>query len=262
MGVVDTREDLLFAKENGYSIYQYDSEYLGVYFLCIPDNQVDNYELFIGFPKKDLKELPKDEVIEEIKGINDMVYSLNNNAIYALPSIDVTELEEAALENDNKRSYNQLFRKVQSMTVDINKKISSINNHEQSINQVITIIKQTESDSKFIQWLEMNMPNFIHGITLSELRNHYYANNQPEKVDGPVLEKEEIMDIPVEKEINYEVLNKEENDQSKDNTNNKVRKLVPQKKNNNFGFSNMSFILMVLTISLLVGISIGYLIIR
>ena len=110
----------------------------------------------------------KDEVIEEIKGINDMVYSLNNNAIYALPSIDVTELEEAALENDNKRSYNQLFRKVQSMTVDINKKIISITFNKFIYTKMLNFYYKPPSLYK--------MYNFFHLFVTFLLKNHTFIS--------------------------------------------------------------------------------------
>lgn len=253
---MNTRNDLLFAQENGYSIYQYHNDYFGVYYLCIPLNHTETYEMFIGFPKKDLKGLPKEEIKDEIREISDMIHTINKSGIYAIPTIDLSELEEAAKDNDNKL-YNELLKKIQSMTFDINNNLSKTDIHNQSIHQVISIIKQTESDTLFINWLEMNMPNFIHGITLDELKKAYYSKIISGKVHNNEYDKKNIMEDPT-KEIN-----ENQNELTNTKENSKVRRLVPPKDNNNYhGFNSIQFIILTLIISLIAGISIGYLIIK
>lgn len=259
---MDTRNDLLFAQENGYSIYQYHNDYFGVYYLCIPDNHTETYEMFIGFPKRDLRGLSKEEIADDIREINDMIHAINKSGIYAIPNIDLAELEEAAKDNDDKL-YNELLRKIQSMTFDINNKLNKDDIHNQSIHQVISIIKQTESDTKFINWLEMNMPNFIHSVTLDKLKKAYYSKVISGKVQDDKKDMKEVMNDPTKELDDSQESDKNNNELTNSQKNSKVRKLIPPKDNNNFyGFNSIQFIILTLIIALIIGISIGYLIIK
>jgi len=103
----------------------------------------------------------------------------------------------------------------------------------------------------------MNMPNFIHGITLDELKKAYYSKIISEKVHNNEYDKKNIMEDPT-KEIN-----ENQNELTNTKENSKVRRLVPPKDNNNsHGFNSIQFIILTLIISLITGISIGYLIIK
>jgi len=104
----DFKTGIEYVKLSGYTIYQFKSKYGYNYFLSIPDQYVKNYQMFVGFPKKDLKELSKKDVINEIDEIKKMIASLNKDGIYLLPDIPVSELDEAARENDGKK-YNKIL---------------------------------------------------------------------------------------------------------------------------------------------------------
>ena len=157
---MNINEDILFAQIDGYYIYQSYNEEAQMYYLCIPTTEVEKYELFMGFPKKDLMELSKDEVINEI---NDVIVNVWDNGIYILPDVSVSELDMAAKENDDK-SYNIIFEQVHSITSSFYKKIT---NNKKNIGNVIHAFNQNDSDTKFIDWLEIKLGSKnINGINL------------------------------------------------------------------------------------------------
>jgi len=231
-----------YAKLNGYTIYQFQNKNAYNYFLSIPDHYVKNYQLFIGFPHKDLKDIPKKDIINEIDDIKKMISSLNKDGIYLLPDIPVDLLTQAALENDGKK-YNQILNnKIKPMIADAYQIISSYNTAKKTINQVIVFVKQTESDRKFVDWFEMNMPNFIHGVTYNEIKKYYY---QQLSNDIGADDKEKIFDNTTKE--NILPIKQYENTQELNKRNVKVRKRTPN-RHNNYGFSNIFKLLITFTI--------------
>lgn len=243
-----------YAKLNGYTIYQFENKNAYNYFLAIPDHYAKNYQMFIGFPKKELKDLPRKDVISEIDEIKKMITYLNHDGIYLLPDIPVNELEEAARENDGKKYNKILNERINPMIQEAYQTISSYKTAEKTINQVIVFVKQTESDRKFVDWFEMNMPNFIHGVTYEEIKKYYYQQ-LTQQIGAEELEKERIFNNPTkdtDKLINERINEEQELTQTKQNV--KVRKLVRPSGPNNYGFSNI--FKMLLTFGVIIGLSI------
>lgn len=251
-----------YAKLNGYTIYQFQNKNAYNYFLAIPDNYVRNYQMFIGFPKKELKDLPKKDIISEIDEIKKMITYLNQDGIYLLPDIPLNELEEAAKENDGKKYNKILYEKINPMIQEAYQTLSSYKTAEKTINQVIVFVKQTESDRKFVDWFEMNMPNFIHGITYEEIKKYYYQQLS-QQIGAQEIEKERIFEDPTketDKQINQRRHDEHELTHSKSNV--KVRKLVRKTGPNNYGFGNIFKMLILLSVIIGLSIFIGNFILK
>lgn len=217
----------IFHKESEYKIYELYNNKAESYYLTIPNNDIDTFEIYVAFPKKDISSLSQEEIINEIKEINDLVIKSNPSSIYILPNIKVSELTDAANENDFKL-YNELLSHIHTTLSDTYDKIGKHKN----IKQKITFIKQTNSDSKFINWLETNMNNYINSISINSLKR----NN--------TKEKEEIKSNNILEQ-----------------TNPKTKKLTPEKLNNH-GFSNFINIILLLIICVSVSFIISFFIIK
>jgi len=266
--MADFNMGIEYAKLNGYTIYQFQNRNAYNYFLSIPDHYVNNYQMFIGFSKKDIKNTPKKDIINEIDEIKKMITSLNKDGIYLLPDIPVSELEQAALENDGKKYNKILSEKINPMISEAYQILSSYNTAEQTINQVIIFIKQTESDRKFIDWFEMNMPNFIHGITYEEIKKYYYEqlskdiNARDEKKDKIFINTnkyDENNHQSFDHEFAIQQNLEEHNFQNYRKTSVKRRVLT---KPNNHGFSNIFKMLILLSIICGISIIIGKFILK
>lgn len=242
-----------FGEIDNHTIYQFNNYFRnasGNFYLSVPDDYVENYQLFLRFPNKDLKDVPAKEIIEDFKKMNDLLQGINKeNAIYILPDISPNELEEASKENDNKK-FNEILNKLKLMIPVAYQALTGYNTAKKSIEQVIEFVKKTESDRKFVDWLEINMPNFIHGITYEELKKQYYERTKYANIfDKPLEEKNPDESIP---KINSENGTYE---QTKTNAKVKVKKLTP--RSNNYGFSNVFKIVFLLATIVIAGIIIA-----
>lgn len=224
---------------NEYSIYKCDN-----YYLCIPNNDNNFYHVFMGFTFKDLTQLSEEELLFEIRKISDSINAVYKNGIYVLPIIEPTLLDEVTLENDD-RGYNRLLRNViQPITLSVYSKLISKNKR---VSQIIKVIKQNDKDKKLVGWLSMKLgSNFIKEITF-EIQD---------KVDVDNTIKEDVfIDMINISATDYqidEIWLKQEEDKINDT-------LKPAFSP---GFSALKFLLMVLGISLVFGVILGYLIMK
>ena len=218
-----------------YTIYKNDR-----YYLCISNDIVDNYQLYIGFSPIELDYLSKDELVTEIRKISDLVMAKSNNNVYILPIISPSILEQVANENDD-RSYAKFMKQViQPITSDIYNKFVS---KKKKVNQMINMIKQNDSERKFIWWLSIKLGNkFIKEVEYSSLIRKEIIKEENKKV--------------VIQDYGYEI------DAPKDKDLNKIKDKNIKKSSVSYGFSNIFFIIMVLTISLGIGIGFCYLLIK
>lgn len=235
-----------------YKIYKRDG-----YYLCISNLDCDNYQLFIGFTDKDFNSLTKEQIVSEIRKVSDLVKSINQSGIYVLPVISPSELEQAARENDDKLFYRIMSEKIQPITREI---YEILNGQNKSIESMIRMIKQTDNDRKFIDWMDMKLMetgiDYVEDIEYLKLREMAQNKNIETSTDVYGGARNNSSGIPP-------IDRSYENTQVQTNSNQLVRKLVkPTNQHISSGFSNIGFIVIVLTMALIVGIWISYLFIK
>lgn len=224
---------------NDYSIYKNDN-----YYLCIPNNDNNFYHVFMGFTFKDLTLLSQEELFFEIRKISDSINAIYKNGVYVLPIIEPTLLEEVTSENDD-RGYNRLLRNfIQPITLSVYSKLISKNKR---VSQIIKMIKQNDKDKKLVGWLSMKLGNnFIKEITF-EIQDKIDVDNS--------IKEDNFIDTANISAINYQVddiwLKQEE-----DKISSSLKPAFSP------GFSALKFLLMVLGISLVFGVILGYLIMK
>lgn len=242
--------DNLFIQDENHLIYKYDINNIS-YYLCIPSNKYDSYQMFVAFPTKNINGLDKDEISNLINNVNTTTSSISKNSILVIPCIDYSLLEEAAHENDH-RLYVRLFNKIHEITNNVYKKIVKENS---KLEQVIIFIKQNSNDSKFIDWLEINMNGFIKGMNFNNNLSYQFEDNSSLGIDDT------LQDDDWTTYGSRGGIGSTNNEKTISNSNIKTKKLAPPKKRSS-GFSTFTFITLVLTISTLLGIGIGYLLIK
>lgn len=228
--------DIILSLEE-YSIYKNN-----YYYLCVPNNEHKFYHVFLGFSLRNLEELSYEKIIIEIRKISDSVYASYKNSIYVLPIINPALLEEVALENDD-RGYNKILKKyIQPITFSVYNKLLQKNYR---VSQIIKLIKQNDVDKKIVGWLSMKLgDNFVKEILFED--NDVFTTIPIEVVNSSTIE-----DISVDYHNDDIWIKNEE----KKISNSLKPAFSP-------GFSNLSFIILVLTISVGFGIILGYLILK
>lgn len=237
----------LFLSLGNYSIYKNNG-----YYLCVSNQEINNYQMFMSFSDKDLTKLSDNDIVNEIKRVSNLLFSRSSDLIYVLPIIDPTELERAASINDD-RAYNRILEKIYPITFDVHQKFSA---RKKRINDVIGMIRQTDVDQKIIHWLDIKLMEISHkdciqDVDINQLIKYRDKDIFSEWQSSPFLQEAPSSSIaPINREDDAPIQNKQ---------NAHVRKLVKPKINDDVspGFSSMKFIVMILSIALLVGVAIA-----
>lgn len=258
----------IIATFDSYVIYKYTNENIGSYYLCKPTGKVLEYTMFLGFPNGELREISNEEIIDDIKKVADAVVSLNSNGIYLLPIIPYNELVDASLENDfrtdrfgnvnyNSGMFARIYEnKVKPITMDVYRLLDG------KINRKISMIKKDKPDRMFIHWMVMDYTN-KYGNNASELLEEIEYRDLVNTNKQKPLFSNEFMGIPPTSTDTSEggiapVNHEFDNINSMSNAYTKVLK----PKSSSSGFSNINFIIITLLLSLVVGVSIGYLLMK
>ena len=238
----------LYSFNNRYSIYELSNNNI-TYYLSMPNNDINNYKIYLGFPVIETKDASKETITMEIKNIMDIIHTTNPNGIYVYCNIPRNELVEAANDNDS-LLYERLLNKVSLITSDSYKVINENNNV--SIDSVIYLVKQTDEDTKFINWLEVKLYGFVNGISINKLKqtyDNYLFNNTNEQVFSGSSDGSGNGPRGLSGGGGTDTLT---------NNNTKVKKLIkPIPKH---GYTSFTFIILVL--SIMIGIGIAYLFIK
>ena len=233
----------LHSFNKNYSIYQIDNNGLS-YFLSIPNSDHDSYELFLGFPKDDIDTLSDGEITSDIKEVSDLINTFDNEGIYLFCPLPFNDMLEAAHDNDN-LLYERLLSRLHMITRDCYNVINENNNV--TINKNITIVKRSEFDKKFTNWLEIRLNGYINGINYSSLLKNY-ENSLFNNTNGAIFS---------DNDGNSSFGSRTNGTDSKVSSNVKTKKLIKPGKH---GYT--SFTLIILLMSIFMGIGIGYLLIK
>ena len=226
---------------NDYSIYKNNN-----YYLCVPNVEHRFYHVFLGFSLLNLESISNEKLIIEIRKIGDSIFSVYKNSVYVLPIINPTTLLEATSENDD-HAYNKILKNlIQPITFSV---YSMLIKKNVSVSQIIKIIKQNDVDKKLIDWLSLKLgDNFVKEITFEE--SEIFSTIPVENYNNfDSNEPDEFISIDYQNDMIW--LKKEEE---------KISETL--KPVFSPGFSNLSFIIMVLIVSSVFGAILGYLILK
>jgi len=234
----------IISLDNGVSIYQKTIKQSN-YYLCLNENNVSEYKIYIGFPSANLDEFFDNDIISEMVSVYDKISSLDNgNIVYLLPSIDMDIYKEATSENDDKL-YMNLFMKICNMTNSAYKFLNKSDSNK--MNQVITIVKQNDMDSKFSSWLELNpnITNYIESIYVNKNINLSKKDIKEEDLENTIIVDPIIND--------NKFVNRKKNERFR---------LLVKPTVNQYGFSNMYSVLLGLIFSIFTGLIIGMVLLK
>lgn len=260
-----------------YSIYKMNGKDNNVYYVCVPKQETQNYQLFIGFSDKDLNSLSKEQIVSEIANVNDVIQKRNSITVLAIPEIPVAELERAALENDDRKYNDILVQRIQPMTSEIYNMLIVATGNIKKMEPTISVIIRNDTDKKIAGWLSMRLgDHFIKEVDFDKLKVEHM--NKDEEHKNEVLEKtndetvleyvsdelksnEDITLAAVEKDAIAPINHQTDNGVTRRRLDNRlVRKLT--KPGNMSGFSSIRFIIITLVTSLVVGIGFGILMMK
>ena len=222
-------------KYKTYEEYDYDGN---CYYLTVPNNNTLEYQIFCSLNET----YPQDkETLSKANKLYQKITENNKNVVYVHIILEIGELTEAAKDNDTPL-YSFLLKRLLKTTKDAYQK--TISEKLAGINNKLTIITQNEDDAKFVDWLEINQVMSINRFSLNK--------NEQRKLDDNIL-------TPFEETNNSSGTPLTQNSITNENEPKTRKKIPPQ---NSRGFGNIMIIIITLTISLIVGITIAYTIIK
>lgn len=230
---------MILDKNNDFTVYSANcrgTQGVNNYYICIPNNDKEGYSLYIEFPNKSINYEEKNSILgmidKEREKIND------DKAIYVLPVIS----EELIIKEDNvndDKVYLELVNAIEEICDDV---FGNMIQGNTPMEQSVHLITDNRYEEDFVDWINIiyveNKPQ-MKGIFQKERKNidkEYDAVTT--NYEGP-------------KDMDYE---------SKEISKPKVR--VLEKPKNNNGFSRIQALVITIILSLIVGISIAYYMVR
>ena len=226
---------------NEYSVYKNNK-----YFICVPNVEHRFYHVFLGFSLKDLENLSHEKLVIEIRKISDSIFSVYKNSVYVLPIIEPTLLKEIASENDD-YGYNKILKNIiQPITLSV---YSMLMKKNAIVSQIIKMIKQNDIDKKIVNWMSLKLgDNFIKEISYEESE---MFSTIPVEIYDNSNSTIDTKDVSIDYQEDSIWIKKEE-----DKISDSLKPAFSP------GFSNLSFMIMILVISSVFGIILGYLILK
>ena len=163
-----------------YSIYTVNSATAGQYCVMIPTDTNNTLNMLIDLHQKSLF----DEVASGTKTKDDLINILNGEyqkakakypyGILIIPMMDNNEFLLAVSNMDKQKMFDET-KKIGAITSELYKKLTTAGIDKQKINQKIIMIEKKEEDTKFVNWLKEQMPNYVEGTSLEEQKEQAEA---------------------------------------------------------------------------------------
>lgn len=202
------------------------------YYICIPNNDKEGYSLYIEFPNKSINYEDKTSILEMMNNEREKIN--DDKAIYVLPVIP----EELIIKEDNvndDKVYLELVNTIEEICDDV---FSNMIQENTPMDQSVHLITDSRYEEDFVDWI-----------------NIIYVENKPQ-MKG-IFQKERKN---IDKNYDATTTNDEENHIEQEISKPKVR--VLEKPKNNNGFSRIQALVITIILSLIVGISIAYYMVR
>lgn len=164
-----------FSENNDSIIYTMNSPQTGQYCVVMPKSINNGLSMLVDINMKSLFDslinntITKEQLIEKINEEYKYVKSSFSDGILVLPMLDANVLGNAVINGDKQKMFDKV-KKIGGITSEIYKKLTESGVDKSKIDQKIMIIECNDNDIKFVEWLKGQMPNFVDGIALSQLK--------------------------------------------------------------------------------------------
>ena len=251
---INFKNGILIQNNDAYNLYHMFFRDLSEFIMTTPKKDSKKYKIIIYFNNINFKSEnidPGDLITPKISTNIAKIYEDNPNAICIIPSMSKREFNDILAENDD-RSYKRLLDQLDKT---INYAYWSIKENliftdTLDIEERINIVKQSEEDVKFFWWLELNKAKtnqkIYQQITIEKPQMELFIPGVADnKKEVPVETKqEEVKTLP------------------RRQTMTRTKKRPKGDGIHSTGYSNMAFMIMVLSISLLMGLGLAILILK
>ena len=226
---------MVLDKNNDFTVYSANcrsTQGVNNYYICIPNNDKEGYSLYIEFPNNSINYEDKASILRMIDKEREKIN--NDKAVYVLPVIPDELIIKADNVNDDK-VYLELVNIIEEICDDV---FGNMIQENTLMEQSVHLITDDRYEEDFVDWINIiyveNKPQ-MKGIFQKERKNS---------------DKEHDI-VTTDDEVNYI-----EQEISRPKT-----RVLEDHRNNN-GFSRIQALVITIILSLIVGISIAYYMVR
>ena len=162
-----------FCENNLFTIYTVNSMTSGEYAVVIPKNVIGTVNMLIDFHRKELFDQlisgnkTKEDLMKEVEVEYNFIKNTYPNFMLVFPMFVENDYISTVNSNDKQKMFDEV-KKVGAITSELYKNITQGGFLAQNINQKIIILSKTNEDTTFIDWLRIQMPNFVEGLKYVE----------------------------------------------------------------------------------------------
>lgn len=165
-----------FFENNDFILYAMNSAQTGQYCVVVPKNLGNAVSMLVDINMKTLFDslmsntITKEQLVEKIEEEYKFVNNSYAGSILVLPMLDMNVLSSAVNSGDKQRMFDET-KKIGGITSELYRKLTESGVDKSGVSQKIIIVENSEIDIRFVEWLKVQMPNFVDGVSLSELKS-------------------------------------------------------------------------------------------
>lgn len=243
---------IVIDKTDKYTIYSSSTSYeygINEYYLYIPNTNDNRCSLYINFANEKDSNY-KNNIAQEI---NEIINRLNNKSIvYAIPILpDHLSIDENNINDD--KLYTEIANSLISISSDVFNHM--IVNEHKEMEQCVHLVTKTISDKNFVYWL-----NSSHIVKNPQFAKLFKTFNLQKEIS--ITNNDELPKLYEDSEFTGNSGNSLSGGSSSNSYEvgkPKVKVLISPSKH---GFSSITFLSLIISLSLVLGIGIAYILIK
>ena len=162
-----------FSENNLFTIYTVNSMTSGEYAVVMPKEVMGTVNMLIDFHQKSFFDnlisgsKTKDDLMKVLEGEYNFIKNTYTNFMLVLPMFDENSYISIVNSKDKQKMFDEV-KKIGAITSEVYKKVTESGFNAQNIDQKIIVLKKTNEDTSFVEWLKEQMPNFVEGLKYQE----------------------------------------------------------------------------------------------
>lgn len=164
-----------FFENNDFVMYTMNSPQTGQYCAVIPKNFGTAVSMLVDINKKALFDslisnaITKEQLVEKLEEEYKIIGNTYSGSVLVFPMLDINMLASAVNSGDKQKMFDET-KKIGGITSELYKKLTESGVDKSKVSQKIVIVENNDIDVKFVDWLKGQMPNFVDGVSLEELK--------------------------------------------------------------------------------------------
>lgn len=173
-----------FFENDVFILYTVNSSQTGQYCVVVPKIFGSAVSMLVDINKKTLFDslingsITKEELVLKIKEEYEILSTDYSGSILVFPMLDINVFTSIVNASDKQKMFDET-KKIGGITSELYKSLTESNVDKSKVSQKIVIVENNEVDVKYVEWLKVQMPNFVDGISLEEFKNKINVATNP-----------------------------------------------------------------------------------